>query len=282
MKKLTQYNSEGLIDSEATVHIFSEEKSTPAPLHIHDFIEIVYILCGTASQYVNGQKYDVHRGDVLFINYGSEHSFDPSPDFAYVNICFDPDSLGGDVGAKDRAFSSLQLDTFNEMRHDLDSGKLSFSGKERELVENILADMTREYKNKERGWRDVLKSYMNILFMHLLRSVCGEVYQEKQTDVWDKLLKYIDDNLSSELSLPFLAKKCFYNPSYFSRAFKEKLGMPLTKYVSTRRVEQAIKLLEEGKSCEKIAEAVGFSSKSALYRAFLREKGISLSDYRKT
>ena len=281
MKNLTQYNSEGLIDSEATVHIFSEEKSIPAPLHIHDFIEIVYVLSGTANHYVNGQKYDVRRGDVLFINYGSEHRFDPSSDFAYVNICFDPDFPGGDVGAKDRAFSSLQLGTFNEMRRDLDSGKLSFSGKERELVENILADMVREYEKREHGWCDVLKSYMNILFMHLLRCAEGVVYNEKQTDLWDKLLKYIDDNLSSEHSLPFLAKKCFYNPSYFSRAFKEKFGMPLTKYVSTRRVERAIILLKEGKTCEEIADIVGFSSKSALYRAFLREKGVSLSDYRK-
>ena len=110
----------------------------------------------------------------------------------------------------------------------------------------------------------------------------GSACQGESSDLWDKLLKYIDDNLSSELSLPYLAKKCFYNPSYFSRAFKERCGVSLTKYITVRRVERAIVLLENGgMSSEKIAEAVGFASKSALYRAFLREKGVSLSDYRK-
>ena len=276
-----EYTSNDLIDSKATLHIFSEEKGGDVSLHIHDFIEIVYVLDGSAVQYVNGERYDVRRGDVLFINYGSKHSFTPSQDFRYVNVCFDPDIVGGDV-LKDKAFSSLQLGAFNEMRQELDSGKLSFSGKERELLENILADMEREYVRRERGWCDVLKSYMNILFMHLLRRALDNPYQEEVSDIWDKLFKYIDTNLTSELSLPHLAKKCFYNPSYFSRAFKERCGMPLTDYVTSRRVERAIVLLESGgMSSEKIAEEVGFASKSALYRAFLREKGVSLSDYRK-
>lgn len=276
-----EYTSNDLIDSKATLHIFSEEKGESVSLHVHDFIEIVYVLGGSATQFVNSERYDVRRGDVLFINYGSRHSFEPSRDFKYVNVCFDPDAVGGD-GLKDKAFSALQLGAFNEMRQDLDSGKLSFSGKERELLENILSDMEREYLRRERGWCDVLKSYMNILFMHFLRCAVEDPHQKNVPDLWDKLLKYIDSNLASELSLPHLAKKCFYNPSYFSRAFKERCGMSLTEYVTSRRVERAIELLENGgMSSEKIAEAVGFASKSALYRAFLREKGVSLSDYRK-
>ena len=281
MENIEEYNSESLINAEATIHIFSEEKGECVSIHIHDFIEIVYVLDGSAVHYVNGERYDVHRGDVLFINYASKHSFEPSCDFKYVNICFDPDIVGGDA-LKDKAFSALQLGAFNEMRHDLDCGKLSLSGKERELFENILADMEREYLRRERGWCDVLKSYMNILFIHLLRRAVDNPYQEEVSDLWDKLLKYIEDNLSTELTLPFLAKKCFYNPSYFSRAFKERCGVSLTKYVTVRRVERAITLIENGgMSSEKIAEAVGFASKSALYRAVLREKGVSLSDYRK-
>jgi AraC-like DNA-binding protein/quercetin dioxygenase-like cupin family protein len=268
MENITKYNSVSLINSEATIHIFSEEKGESVSLHIHDFIEIVYVLDGSAVQYVNTERYDVRRGDVLFINYASKHSFDPSSDFKYVNICFDPDTVGSDVLVKDKAFSMLQLDAFNEMRQDLDSGKLSFSGKERELLENILADMEREYLRRERGWCDVLKSYMNILFMHFLRGARESACQGEMSDLWDKLLKYIDSNLTSELSLPYLAKKCFYNPSYFSRAFKERCGMSLTKYVTSRRVERAIVLLENGGiSSEKIADLVDFLIACAFFHS---------------
>lgn len=281
MKGLTEYQSQKLIDSNATVHIFHDEKNSIVPLHIHDFIEIVYVLAGTSEQYVNEQRYDVRRGDVLFINYGAEHYFVPSEDFKYVNICFDPDSLGMEAGIKDKVFSSLQLDAFNEMRCDIDSGKLHFSGKEREHVEMILEKMEIEYSRKARGWCDVLKSYLNVFFIYLLRNVEGAAEYDEQSDLWEKVFKYIDDNISEDLTLSFLAKKCFYNPSYFSRVFKEKVGMTFSKYLSTRRVERAISILNDGGRPDEVAETVGFASKSALYRAFLREKGLSLSDYRK-
>ena len=281
MKGLTKYQSQKLIDSNATVHIFHDEKNSTVPPHVHDFIEIVYVLAGTSEQYVNEQRYDVRRGDVLFINYGAEHHFIPSEDFKFVNICFDPDSVGMEAGIKDKVFSSLQLDAFNEMRCDIDSGKLHFSGKEREHVEMILEKMEIEYSRKARGWCDVLKSYLNVFFICLLRNVEGAAEYDEQSDLWEKVFKYIDDNISEDLTLSFIAKKCFYNPSYFSRVFKEKVGMTFSKYLSTRRVERAISILNDGGRPDEVAEAVGFASKSALYRAFLREKGLSLSDYRK-
>lgn len=281
MKGLTEYQSKKLIDRNVTVHIFRDEKNSTVPPHVHDFIEIVYVLAGTSEQYVNEQRYDVRRGDVLFINYGAEHHFIPSEDFKFVNICFDPDSVGMDAGVKDKVFSSLQLDAFNEMRHDIDSGKLHFSGKERERIEIILENMEIEYSRRELGWCDVLKSSLNIFFMYLLRNVEGAAEYDEQSDLWEKIFKYIDDNISEDLTLSLIAKKCFYNPSYFSRAFKEKVGMSFSKYLSIRRVERAISILNDGGSPDEIAEAVGFASKSALYRAFLREKGLSLSDYRK-
>ena len=282
MKGLTEYQTEKLIDSSATVHILRAENDGIIPPHVHDFIEIVYVLAGTAEQYVNGQRYDVRHGDVLFINYGAEHHFNPSVDFKFINICFNPDSRGADAAVKDKVFSSLQLDAFNEMRCDIDSGKPHFSGKEREKVENILENIEYEYSKRERSWSDVLKSSLNIFFIYLLRNTKQLAEDDDRSDFWEMIFKYIDDNISEDLTLSFIAKKCFYNPSYFSRAFKEKVGIPFSNYLTARRLERAVSMLNKGISTEEIAEAVGFASKSALYRAFLREKGISLSDYRKT
>ena len=41
----------------------------------------------------------------------------------------------------------------------------------------------------------------------------------------EELFDYIDQNLGSDLTLSTLAGKCFYNPSYFSRAFKKETGL---------------------------------------------------------
>ena len=118
--------------------------------------------------------------------------------------------------------------------------------------------------------------------MHLLRCAVGSACQGESSDLWDKLLKYIDDNLSSELSLPYLAKKCFYNPSYFSRVFKEKFGVSLTEYITRKRLSHAIDLLSESEiSVEEICERTGFADKSSLYHAFSRYLGKTPGEYRR-
>ena len=57
--------------------------------------------------------------------------------------------------------------------------------------------------------------------------------------------------------------------------------MTLTEYIAVRKVEHAARLAGDlTLSGERIAQLSGFSSKSALYRAFLRVKGIAFSAYR--
>jgi len=250
------------------------------PAHTHDFIEIVYVRAGTATESVNDATYEIGRGDFTFINYGATHQFTPHGDFSYTNICFAPETLE-DAITPENAFALLQLTAFDEIRREGDSGVVSFAAAEREEIEPLLFAMQQEYEKKQVSWQTVLKSYMNILLVRLLRKITAGQSDTAQEGIWQELSDYIDGNLGGELSLSALAGKCFYNPSYFSRAFKEKFGMTLTDYVARRKVEQAVLLLKETDfSADQIAEQVGFSGKSALYRAFQKVKGISFAQYR--
>lgn len=96
------------------------------------------------------------------------------------------------------------------------------------------------------------------------------------------MLKYIDENIDSRLTLAELAQKCFYNPSYFSRIFKEKFGVTFLEYVAKRRLTYAIELLQStALSLDEIAEQVGFSDTKGLYHAFSRYMDATPSEYRK-
>ena len=67
---MREFRSDELIDREATIHIFRNASDTPEEPHTHDFIEIVYILRGSATQTVNSESYEARHGDLIFINYG--------------------------------------------------------------------------------------------------------------------------------------------------------------------------------------------------------------------
>ena len=277
------YRSDHLIEKGSSLHIFTYTGHEPMPAHTHDFIEIVYVRSGTATETVNDTTYEIGRGDFTFINYGSTHQFTPHGAFSYTNICFHPETLGEGIITPENAFAVLQLTAFDEIRRDSEGGVVSFSAGEREEIENLLSAMQREYDKKADSWQTVLKSYMNILFVHMLRRItAGQSETGVENGMWRELSDYIDQNLGGELSLSALAGKCFYNPSYFSRAFKEKFGMTLTDYIARRKVDYAARLATEtGLSGEAIVERAGFVSKSSLYRAFQRVRGLSFSEFRR-
>ena len=276
------YRSESLIEKGSTVHIFTQTGSDPMPEHTHDFIEIVYVRSGTATETVNDTTYEIRRGDFTFINYGATHRFTPHGEFSYTNICFAPEALE-DAITPENAFALLQLTAFDEIRQEEESGVVSFAAAEREEIEALLSVMLTEYEKKQQSWQTVLKSYMNILLVRILRRMtAGQGEEAEMAGVWQQLSDYIDRNLGGELTLSALAGQCFYNPSYFSRAFKEKFGMTLTDYITERKIGQAAVLARDTSlSAEQIAERLGYSGKAALSRAFQKVKGVSFFAYRR-
>ena len=274
------YKAENLIEKGKSVHVF-KSKTHGVVTHTHDFIEIVYILSGKGVQTVDGKTYDVRRGDMLFINYGSVHGFVLEENSSYINICFSPETVGENIITSSNAFSILSLTAFNELRCEEGGGRITFSGKERGEVEDVLAAMLREYKEKKYAWDTVVGNYLNVLITYMLRKTEVGVEASETDETWQALAEYIDENLQSRLTLSALAGKCFYNPSYFSRVFKEKFGMSLVEYITRKRLAYAVKLLSEGElSVDEISEAAGFSDRSGFYHAFSKYIGGSPSDFR--
>ena len=143
------YKSETLIEEGRHLHLFCvRDEYRTMPLHTHDFMEIVYIVSGSVTQTVDGVSYDMKRGDIAFLNYGATHAFSSSQSFSYLNVCFSPELLGNSIITPQNAFSLLALTSFNEIRGASSSGKISFSGKERDKIEEILFSMLREYEEK--------------------------------------------------------------------------------------------------------------------------------------
>ena len=138
--------------------------------------------------------------------------------------------------------------------------------------------MVAEKDEEQTGYESVLTSYLNVLLVKMLRS---SDKGEMPEDIWQSVKSYIDTNARGHITLTDLAERCFYNPSYFSRAFKQKFGSSLTEYVRSRRIELAKMRLEtEDESIESVMQKVGFTDRSAFYRAFSELVGMTPAEYR--
>lgn len=275
---MQRFQSEDYIPQGKTIGIFALSQTRPEGAHGHDFIELVYITAGDSLQLVDGAEYQVRRGDLIFINYGATHAFVPKDGFRYINICFLPELLSEAI-TRENALALLSLTAFDELRQERNGGKLSFRDAEREEVEFILSAMLRHRQQNGLYADRILEHYLNILLTKMLQAASQAL--PESGDLWEELEQYIGDNLQEALSLEVLASRCFYNPSYFSRIFKQKMGCSFSEYIRDKRISEAKRLLRETDlSMEEIAVAVGYSDRSAFHHVFSRCVEMSPKEYR--
>lgn len=248
--------------------------------HLHDFVEAVYIMDGSGIHTVNGVEYRVKRGAMLFINYHQTHSFRSEESMEIWDVCFDPEWLSERLTDPDNAFELLTLSGFAEFETiDTRTSLVQFHGAERSRVEQLLRQMYDEVQNADAGAETVLKAQANILLTLIFRKMTEK---ERPMAMTPDFLRYLRVHCTEKITLEELAKSCCYNPSYFSRLFREHYGMTLTEFLLQSRMELAERLLlETNLSVEEIASRTGFSGSNPFYRAFKERNGVSPREYRK-
>ncbi len=276
---MRSFRSEEFSKEDPTLHVFFFKNKGEDPIHTHDFIEIMYVNSGEIEQFVNEKHFITKKGDLVFMNYNSVHRFKSAAEATYYNVCFYPETMERMINPSN-AFSLLLLSAFNEFSKGENDGVVSFSPAEQRKVQYIFERMVEEQTKRLPHFDLVNESYMAILITLIARK--ASLPEESENDTWGELVEYINDNLDSGLTLEALAKKCFYNPSYFSRLFKNKFNVSLVEYISNKRVEKALQLLTEtDMSIKEISTVCGFSNRSVFYRAFSKITGKTPTEYRK-
>jgi AraC family transcriptional regulator len=80
-----------------------------------------------------------------------------------------------------------------------------------------------------------------------------------------RVLAYIEENLSQDLSLKEIASIADVSVSHLKTTFRQSVGLPVHQYVIERRVDRAQALLRQGKlPVARIAAETGFSHQSHL------------------
>ncbi|MBR3087234.1 MAG: helix-turn-helix domain-containing protein [Kiritimatiellae bacterium] len=94
-------------------------------------------------------------------------------------------------------------------------------------------------------------------------------------------IEWIDANLEGDLSVEALARKTSLSPKKLEAAFSALFGIGVARFVATKRLSAARRLLENtGKSISEIAAECGFFDHSHLIKAFRGRWGVTPGQYR--
>ncbi|MEH7235296.1 response regulator transcription factor [Bacillus sp. JJ1562] len=99
---------------------------------------------------------------------------------------------------------------------------------------------------------------------------------------FQKILQYIDDHLSHEITLKHIAEHVYLNPQYVGQLFKAERNQTFTEYITEERLKRAKKLLEDTNlKVYEVAQLSGYKSPKHFMSVFKQEVGMTPIQFRK-
>jgi AraC-type DNA-binding domain-containing proteins len=97
----------------------------------------------------------------------------------------------------------------------------------------------------------------------------------------NSIIKYINENLSRNLSIDILSEKFFVSRYYIMHRFKTCTGYSIHNYIVQKRLIMANALIKSGKPATEASLECGFNDYSSFMRAFKKMFGHSPRQYLK-
>lgn len=260
-------------------------------IHKHTFIELVYIISGSATHVVGDREFQASKGDLFIINHNTPHAFfsndNNSEPFVAYDLLFTPDffdiSLINDVSFESINSSFLFYSLFPAQQSEPD---VHISGSSYSVFGELFNKIHLEFTNCETGYINIIRAYVIELIINIFRkmnSTSNTNRNSRQSEIVETTLKYLKENYHKHLSLNDLAAQVFLSKDYFARIFRETTGMPISTLLQKIRVDEACKLLvNTNQKIDDIAALCGFSDTKYFYNLFKRQTGLTPKQYRIT
>lgn len=141
-----------------------------------------------------------------------------------------------------------------------------------------------EYSSLNLLWEidsmDQLKEWLEAVLQHFFDCVFSQS-QVKHVNIIYNAIQYVQKNYSQKIYLEDVAGMIYLNPSYFSRVFKDEMGVTFHSYLTNYRIEMSKKfLVDPSIPILSVASLVGFDDQSYFTKVFKRKNGVTPKVFR--
>ena len=256
------------------IYYYSDSHFQSVSPHKHDYYEFYFPVAGKIEMEINGKRTPLNNRSTAVIPPGTIHrAVTESDERSYCRYVFwisrsyfrrlrdKMPSLGY---IAEQAESGYYIHHFSEYEYT------SIQSKILRLIEEDKAD---------RFGHDV---FTDIVISDLLMTLSRLIYEqdhpqgkEKETDIVQAIIEYIDHHLEEELSLEALGEQFYISKYYAAHEFKERTGISVHQYIIKKRLERCADEIKTGKSVSRIYSDYGFQDYSSFFRAFKKEYNLS-------
>jgi AraC family transcriptional regulator, melibiose operon regulatory protein len=257
------------------------------PMHIHQYIELIYVYKGKCTVILQDHEITLSEGGMILIDKNTPHTIkEISRSDFIIEMKLKHDYLS--TGFLSRftnksIISQFLIDSLIDSRRA--NNYLYFPIEVRSKVVGIMEQIMCEYFERDFFSADMINGYLFILFTELIRqsnsstSIQKDDIKQKDAIVLD-FLKYIDDHFT-DCSLTEMADHYKYHPNYISAVLKKATGNSFKDLLQIQRLNKAaLYLTNSDLPIPDIAEEVGYSSISFFYKKFNEVYSQTPKEYR--
>ncbi len=242
---------------------FSNPKTLSPSPHFHKEIEIIYVVSGGAVAYADRKQYQISDGD-LFIAFPNQvHYFENSIKGEYYLTIFSP---------------ALLFETEQIMKAFLPENNVLNLGRNNVVetfLQNGLLSKNQEYAT------NIMGGYINLMMGMVIPKLSLKRITHSDDNTVQKIIKFCNQNFSGDVSLDMISDELHLNKYYVSHIINDKMGINLTNFINSLRINAACYMLREPKNkIADISENVGFGSIRTFNRVFREQMNVTPRDYR--
>jgi YesN/AraC family two-component response regulator len=235
--------------------------------HHHNEFEIYYMVSGKCSYFIEDKSYEVQTGDVVLIPENIIHRTKYSQE-THLRILIE---CSGDFVPR-------------ETREAL--SELYYVYRNPNLAPEIHASLKRiekEYKNPDSYSKNIIEAEIKLLIYSIVRNKNTRKETSDKDSLIDKVVSYVKENFSQDITLSSVAKAHFVSQEHLSRTFKKETGFGFNEYLTIVRLRYAEERLKkrDAESISKIAYDAGFNDSNYFSDKFKRAYGVSPLKYSK-
>lgn len=266
----SQYNLEktGYLKEDFRLFHINDQTKKDFSYHYHDFHKIIVFISGKVTYHIEGKAYHLKPRDILLVSQGAIHKPEIDPSVPYERYIF---WIRDDL-------SCQELNTCFQKANDRSFNLVRADSVLQERLKDLLPEIEQTLQSKHFGdtvLRNALFTqfmiYINRIFLRTSSSPDKKTYSS-DTQV-EQLLKYINRNLSENLSIDQLANRFFFSKYHMMRKFKNETGYTIHNYITSKRLLMARSLISQGMPVMKAAQASGFHDYTTFVRAYKKQFG---------
>ena len=236
----------------------------PFPLHVHEMLELSYILEGDCTMQIDGKTYLLKPGDLAIAFPLVPHSYEQlSPDVKGFAAFFLADSITEFANTFHKLVPMKPVLRANEVPEDA-----------RFAIKRMLEHPGAEY-------HPTRLAYLHLLMAHVLNSMEFRPSQQmNEKGLADRVVKYIFDHACENITLASTAHSLGISESHLSHLFSQQFHVNFRRFVNAIRIDKAEALMRDPTlTLTAICYSCGYENMRTFRRAFVRETGLLPTAY---